>query len=380
MRGGGNRGGRFRVPSTMPSCVRAVTDRLRVVLSWTLRGLALAVAALLWLGGCVFSAPTYDGPVSDHFDGERFHNHVSTEGRFADFLRWRLNRDLGPWEEWTDAAPGEPPPERVDGGRLRATFVNHATVLLQMDGLNILTDPVWADRIGPVSWAGPRRRRPPGLRFEDLPPIDLVLISHNHYDHLDLPTLRRLSAAHRPRVLAGLGNAQLLAAEGVGGAEDLDWGDGVDVSDRVRVTCVPAQHFSGRGLSDRDGTLWCGFVVEGPSGRVYFAGDTGYGPHFAEARRLFGPMRLALLPIGAYRPRWFMAPMHTSPEEAVQAHRDLEAATSIGIHFGTFALADDGQREPLDDLAAALAADPVAPPRFWALGNGEGRDVPASPR
>jgi L-ascorbate metabolism protein UlaG (beta-lactamase superfamily) len=343
---------------------------------WSLRVIAVVVATLLYLGGCVFAAPTHEGPVSDHFDGERFFNHVSTEGRFTDFLRWRMDRDLGPWEEWTDSVPGAPPPERVAGGRLRATFVNHSTVLVQMDGLNILTDPVWSERVSPVSWAGPARKRAPGLRFEDLPPIDLVLVSHNHYDHLDVPTLQRLSETHAPRVLAGLGNAQYLSSEGIERAEDMDWSDRVEVAPGVTVSCVPVQHFSGRGLSDRNGTLWCGFVIEGPSGRVYFAGDTGYGPHFAETRRLFGPMRLALLPIGAYRPKWFMSPVHTSPAEALRAHHDLDAGTSIGIHFGTFALADDGQTEPTDDLRAALEADPDGGTRFWALEHGEGRDVP----
>lgn len=348
----------------------------RRVLRWTVRGVALSVAGLVYLGACAFSAPTYEGPPSDHFDGERFFNHVSAEGRFTDFLRWRMSRDLGPWAEWTESEPGAPPPERVDGGRLRATFVNHSTVLVQMDGLNILTDPVWSERVSPVSWAGPRRKRAPGLRFEDLPPIDLVLVSHNHYDHLDVPTLRRLSAEHRPRVLAGLGNAEYLAAEEIERAEDMDWADRVEIADGVTVTCVQVQHFSGRGLMDRNGTLWCGFVIEGPSGRVYFAGDTGYGPHFAETREQFGPMRLALLPIGAYRPAWFMAPFHISPESAVRAHRALDAGTSLGIHFGTFSLADDGQSEPVDDLRAALEAKGIDAERFWALEHGVGRDVP----
>jgi L-ascorbate metabolism protein UlaG (beta-lactamase superfamily) len=351
-------------------------SRLRRALKWTLRGSALGVLGVVYLGGCVFAAPTYEGPESDHFDGERFFNHVTTEGRFTDFVRWRLNRDAGPWDEWIESEPGAPPPERVTAGGLRATFVNHSTVLLQMDGLNVLTDPVWSERVSPVSFTGPRRKRAPGLRFEDLPPIDVVLISHNHYDHLDVPTLRCLAASHAPRVLAGLGNAQYLTAEGIGRAEDLDWMEGTDAAPGVRITCVPAQHFSGRGLTDRNGTLWCGFVIEGPSGAVYFAGDTGYGPHFAQAREDFGPFRLALLPIGSYRPEWFMAPVHTSPAEAVRAHHDLGAATSIGIHFGTFALGDDGQHEPLTDLEAALAADPIDDTRFWTLENGEGCDVP----
>jgi L-ascorbate metabolism protein UlaG (beta-lactamase superfamily) len=291
-----------------------------------------------------------------------------------------VHRDPGPWDDWTESMPGAPPPERVGGGELRVTVVNHATVLVQMDSLNVLTDPVWSDRVSPVGWAGPRRRHAPGILFDDLPPIDIVLVSHNHYDHLDVPTLKRLSDKHRPRILTGLGNTRFLESKGIANARDLDWMEGVEVGDGMRVTSVPAQHFSGRGFSDRNGTLWCGFVIEGPSGRVYFAGDTGYGPHFTEASERFGPMRLALLPIGAYKPAWFMSPVHTSPAEAVQAHRDLEAATSVGIHYGTFPLADDGQTEPLEDLQRALEVQSLGSSRFWVLNVGEGRMVPEAER
>jgi L-ascorbate metabolism protein UlaG (beta-lactamase superfamily) len=282
-------------------------------------------------------------------------------------------RKPGPWRPYADAPPGPPPPARVDG--LRATFVNHATVLVQIDGLNVLTDPVWSDRTSPIGWAGPRRARPPGIRFEDLPPIDVVLVSHNHYDHLDVDTLRRLQAAHRPRVLTGLGNAPTLQGAGIADPVELDWGQGADLSPRVRATFVEQRHFSGRGLGDHDATLWGGFVVEGPGGPVYFAGDTGYGPHFAEHRARYGAPRLALLPIGAYLPRWFMSPVHMCPDEAVRAHLDLGAEASLAIHWGTFPLADDGQDEPLEALREALAAADVPGERFRALGFGEGWDL-----
>ncbi|MBI5532344.1 MAG: MBL fold metallo-hydrolase [Deltaproteobacteria bacterium] len=325
------------------------------------------------MSGCgTFSSPRYAGPITDHFDGERFHNQVPAQQReLGDLLRWWSTRKPGPWADWTDAPPGPAPPKRVGPDALRVTFVNHSTVLIQVDGLNILTDPIWSMRAGPLSWIGPKRRRPPGIRFEDLPPIDVVLISHNHYDHLDIPTIERLVKRDHPRILTGLGNGAVLEAEGMQGATELDWWEVEPVGGDVLVTAVPAQHFSMRGLMDHDGTLWAGFVIESHGGPIYFAGDTAWGPHFAQIRDEFGPMRLALLPIGAFEPRWIMAPVHISPEEAVHAHHVLGAAMSVAIHFGTFAQADDGQEGPIIHLAQA-----PAPPEFRVLGFGEGADVP----
>jgi L-ascorbate metabolism protein UlaG (beta-lactamase superfamily) len=325
-----------------------------------------------------WSTPRWDGS-SSHFDGERFQNVPSVEhGGLGAIVRWMLNREKGPWREWTDAPPGPPPPRRVGAGELRVTFVNHATTLVQVDGLNILTDPIWSERASPVSWAGPRRHRPPGLRFEDLPPIDAVLVSHNHYDHLDLPTLRRLAQTHRPRIFAGLGNGAILERAGVPAGQELEWWQSAVLPGGVQVVAVPAQHFSGRSLTDRDRALWAGWVVQGRAGAVYFAGDTGYGPHFAAIRQRLGPIRLALLPIGAFRPRWFMQRVHLAPEEAVRAAGDLGAGTAVAIHFGTFHLGDDGEEEAPALLAEAVAAHEPRP-RFWVLGFGEGRDVPPLP-
>lgn len=346
-----------------------------------LLGTLTALLAVLSLGAivgcCVFSAPRYRGQASDHFDGERFRNHRPTEhGGFGDVLRWMWTREPGPWLDSTDALPGDPPPRRVGSGELRVTFVNHATVLVQMDGINILTDPIWSERCSPVSWAGPKRVRPPGIRFEDLPPIDVVLVSHNHYDHLDIRTLERLTHEHHPRIFSGLGNGALLEAKGLRVAEDLDWWQNVDIASDVRLTAVPAQHFSSRGLCDRDRTLWVGFVVTGPAGSVYFAGDTGWGPHFEQIRERLGPPRLALLPIGAFRPEWFMSRVHISPDEAVRAHQVLGAGTSVAIHFGTFRLGDDGQDEAPARLEAVITTANTQRPRFWVLRFGEGRSVP----
>lgn len=317
-----------------------------------------------------FAAPHYHGPLSDHFDGERFHNLQSGWQSEGSFLKWQMTKTPGAWPEWIDSQPGPPPPRRVDDGRMRVTWVNHATMLVQMDGVNLLTDPIWSERCSPFSFIGPKRHRAPGLRFEELPPIDAVLVSHNHYDHLDVPTLRRLHAA---RIFTPLGNSALMARHGVRDATDLDWWQTARLSDRVSVTLVPAQHFCARAISDRNATLWGGFVISGPSGHAYFAGDTGWGSHFAQIAARFGPIRVAMLPIGAYLPRWFMKPAHIAPFEAIEAHAALGARTSIAMHYGTFRLGDDGYEDPARDLRAALAEN--GNPRVLLVDHGAGVDV-----
>ena len=322
-----------------------------------------------------FAGPRYRGPRSDHFDGKRFFLRGSEGQRgLRDFLRWQLTTQRGAWPAFVETAYGPPPPARVDGENLRVTFINHSTALIQTAGLNILTDPVWSNRVGPVSWAGLKRHQPPGLSIEDLPRIDIILLTHNHYDHLDLPTLRRIVRTHEPKVVAPLGVRALLESKNLGCSMELDWWITGPLRDGVQVTCVPAQHFSARGLRDYNNTLWCGYVLEVPEGRIYFAGDTGYGPHIGQIAQRFAPLRLALLPIGAYRPEWFMSPVHMSPEQAVRVHQIMGATTSLAIHFGTFALGDDGQMEAATCLRRALEDGDAA--RFWVLEHGEGRDVP----
>jgi L-ascorbate metabolism protein UlaG (beta-lactamase superfamily) len=253
----------------------------------------------------------------------------------------------------------------VGGNELRVTLINHSTVLLQQNGAHFLTDPIWSERASPLAWAGPRRRRKPGVVWEDLPRIDIVLLSHNHYDHLDLATLRRLADRGQSQFVVPIGVARLLRSQRIGPVHELDWSESVPLG-RIIVHSVPALHFSARGIFDRNATLWCGYVIEAADRMVYFAGDTAFGAHFAAIRERFGQPRLALLPIGAYEPRWFMSPIHMNPEDAVKAHQILGAETSIAIHHGTFQLGDEGIDTPRRRLAEC------APGRsFQVLDNGQ---------
>jgi len=293
-------------------------------------------------------------PRSDHFNGHEFFNpRTRTRHGLKEFLTWRWTRDAPPWPDQRPGARGAAPPRRVDGNSVRYTVVNHSTVLIQIAGLNILTDPIWSERCSPVSWAGPRRVVRPGIRFDDLPPIDVVLVSHNHYDHMDLPTLQRLARRDNPVVLTGLGNAKALRGAGVTTVVELDWWQSGAI-ERGLFFFVPARHFSKRALFDTNETLWGGFVIQARGATIYFAGDTGYAPYFSEIRRRYGPVDLAFLPIGAYKPRWFMQAMHLSPAEAVHAHLDVGARRSVAIHFGTFPLGDDTVDDPPGDLRNAL--------------------------
>jgi len=317
----------------------------------------------------------YRGPVSDHFDGSVFRNESGTRDRpsLLRALTWNLNRERAVWPEREAVAPGPRPPERVGNGELRVTFVGHATVLIQVDGLNLLIDPVWSDRIGPFSWLGATRHRSPGIRFEDLPPIDLVLVSHDHYDHLDLPTLKRLDSANPGmKSVVPLGVGGYLAKNGIKAESiELDWWQERSIG-TTKITAIPAAHWSGRGVGPQNRTLWVGYFIAG-SRTVYCAGDTGWGPHFKEVRERLGRPQLAILPVGAYKPRWFMSPQHIDPAEAVAAAKELGAQVSIPIHYGTFNLADDGPTEALDDLSSHLVGGDS--PAFLVLKEGEGRSI-----
>ncbi|HTW66905.1 MAG TPA: MBL fold metallo-hydrolase [Bryobacteraceae bacterium] len=311
---------------------------------------------------------------SDHFRDGRFFNPGVPPHRFSQLLKWIIRRKVGPWRTSFSLVAPPPPSARVNGGEVRATFVNHSTFLIQTEGQNILTDPIWSERASPVSFLGPKRHRPPGIAFDDLPAIDTVLISHNHYDHLDVPTLKKIQARDAPAIFCPLGVARLLGEIGFQQIYELDWWQS-QMRPGLRVHCVPAQHFSSRTPFDRNRTLWCGWMLEAAGGNLFFAGDTGFGHHFAAIRNKFEPIRLALLPIGAFKPEWFMGPVHMTPEQAVEACRILQAGTSIAMHFGTFALADDGETEPVDRLSKCLSTM-HEPDLVWVLKEGEGRRIP----
>ena len=306
-----------------------------------------------------------------HFDGKRFYNPDAPQAPslFA-ALRWKLTSRPEPSPRFISDVVESKPPDRVEGTALRVTLVNHSTVLLQHRGLNILTDPIWSERTSPISWAGPRRRRKPGVSLENLPRLAAVLLSHNHYDHLDLPSLHRLSSRGSFPLVVPLGVAHFLRSKGIEPVHELDWG-GSWLLESCSVHCVPAYHFSSRSLFDRNRTLWCGYVLEFPERSIYFAADTAFGPHFAQIRDQFGPPDLALLPIGAYKPEWFMSPVHMSLDDAVRAHTILGAKQSIAIHHGTFQLGDDAVDTPRMRLAEC-----VIDGSFLALNNGEFAEIP----
>ena len=239
---------------------------------------------------------------------------------------------------------------------LQVTWVGHATTLVQMGGVNILTDPIWSERCSPVAFAGPKRYTKPGIDFTKLPEIDIVIISHNHYDHMDLPTLKDLQQKYKPKFFVGLGNKRMLENEGLTNVTELDWWQTVEISEKqIQLHFTPTQHFSGRGALDRDETLWGSFVLERNGKRVYFAGDTAYFDGFKKIQERFGKIDLAILPIGAYEPRWFMSPVHVNPEEAIRAFVDLKAEYMLPMHFQTFVLSDEKLDAPLKEAKQALS-------------------------
>jgi L-ascorbate metabolism protein UlaG (beta-lactamase superfamily) len=324
--------------------------------------------------GYFLSGPKYQGPVSDHFDGKKFFTPGGKPAKgLPEVFKWMTKRERGFWKE-KEVPFGDKPPERVGRGT-RITFVNHSTFLIQVDGVNILTDPVWSERTSPFQWAGPKRMRPPGIRFEDLPKIDIVLLSHNHYDHLDLNTMTRLFERDHPKIVSALGVKAFLDLKNITGATDLDWWQKFSFTESIEIQAVPAQHFSGRGMFDRDATLWCGFVIIRPGGNIYFVGDTGYNEFiFKEIGERCTPINIALVPIGAFKPEWFMSPIHCSPSEAVKIHQEIKASKSIATHFGTFPLADDGEDEPIKGLQKALRENNTSTEEFIVLKEGSGRE------
>ncbi|HKQ60259.1 MAG TPA: MBL fold metallo-hydrolase [Candidatus Polarisedimenticolaceae bacterium] len=301
---------------------------------------------------------------SDHFDGRRFFNPGGANGQSF----WRVPQLLlTPRTRWPDHVPVEPqrPPPPGGPDEIVVTFIGHASFLIQSAAGNVLTDPIYSRRASPVRFAGPRRVRAPGVAFEDLPEIAVVLVSHAHYDHCDLATLSALERRFGPLFVAPLNQGRLLRSAGLRRIVELDWWQ--EVAAPLEVALTPAQHFSARTPFDHNRALWGGFILRVAGRRLFFAGDSGYGPHFRQIRARYGPVDLALLPIGAYEPRWFMRDLHMNPEEAVQAHLDLESRQSLAMHFGTFQLTPEGIDAPLAALDLALDEHGVPRGRFRGL-------------
>jgi len=318
----------------------------------------------------------YSGPTSDHFDGLRFFNpgQPQTDRSLRDLWRWRAERAAVPWPTQVAVTPIVPE-ARVE--QMRITMVGHATLLIQVAGINILTDPVWSDRSSPVTFAGPRRVTAPGIALNDLPPIDVVLVSHNHYDHLDLASLRHIHDRHHPAMFMPLGNDAIVRSAIADARISVgDWGSSIPIGPSATATLTRANHWSNRGLRDRRMALWAGFLVRTGRGSVWFAGDTGYGDGtiFRDIRSRYGVPDVALIPIGAYEPRWFMAAQHVDPQAAVRVFQDIGARRALGIHWGTFRLTDEGRESPRQELSEALARAGVDAGHFIAAEPGQSFD------
>ena len=353
------------------------TKRRRRTFLLALAGAAAAIMA-------AFAVPAdnlHYNPDKPHHTPTGFRNNYSNPEP-GNFWKWQLER-------WQNGVPAIPeggwtfPVDKPDAAYLRAnrsettvTWIGHATLLLQVGGLNILTDPVWSERASPFTFLGPKRWVPPALPLDELPPIDIVLVSHNHYDHLDEATVEHLARqpGGAPRFYVPLGVDAWFRDRGLPVHATMDWWDRRD-DGALAVHFVPAQHWSARSWWDRNETLWGGFVVEAPGFRFIYTGDTGYSQDFADIGRRFGSFDLAAMPIGSYEPRWFMEPVHVNPAEAVQIHRDLQAARSLGVHWGTFLLTDEPLDEPPRKLDAALSAAGLTRDEFWVFRHGEVRTL-----
>ena len=323
------------------------------------------------------SSNPHAGPPSDHFDGERFFDPDGVPPKsLRDLFRWKFGHDQQRqrWPKWAPSPHADTPPQRVDGDKVRLSFVGHVSWLIQTSNLNILIDPVWSARASPFRWAGPKRVNNPGIAFDALPPIDVALVSHGHYDHLDVATLSKLAAKFSPRVIAPLGNdVAAHRADPAIRAETFDWHHRVELGNGLAATLVPTRHWSARGLFDRNRALWASFVLETRAGKIYIVCDSGYGDgkHFRSVAEAHGPLRLAILPIGAYEPRWFMQDQHMNPSDAVKALTDCGAERALAHHHGTFQLTDEAIDAPVKDLHIALDQANIAHERFVALKPGQ---------
>lgn len=335
-------------------------------------GIAGSLGLAAYAGGLFSRAANayYQGPVSDHFDGVKFFNPGGREPRgFANVARLYFGESWSAWPVSRALPKPDVPPPLVTGLSARVCFIGHASWLLQTGGRNVLIDPVWSERASPFSFAGPRRADPPGIAFDDLPTIHAVVVTHNHYDHLDLATLERLWQRDRPRVVTPLGNDTIMRSA-IGDIEvvTVDWGEHADLGHGIGAHAEPCQHWSARGARDRSHALWASFVIETPAGKIHAVGDSGLGDGrtFRHVAARHPGIKLALLPIGAYEPRWFMESQHMNPSDAVEAFRLLGAEQALGHHWGTFQLTTEARDLPHTGLARALAAAGLEAARFKA--------------
>ncbi len=361
---------------------RSRYSRRRFLRALALRGGAVALGAGLGKG-VMSAAKPY--PVSDHCDGRRFFNPRNQVSRtWGDVLQWRRTSERVEWPAWVEVAPRKPPPAPRVGEEPTVTWINHCTFLVRSARLTVLTDPIYSAQASPVSWAGPKRVHAPGVAFEELPRADVVFVSHDHYDHMDLPTLKRIDKRDTPAFLVPLGNRGLLRSIGVPSRRivELDWWEtystggeaagGAAAGGGPVFTLTPARHWSNRVTGVRNGRLWGGLHLRLDGGSVQFVGDTGYDDlMFKEVRERLGPVDVALIPIGDYEPRWFMEPMHCNPAESLLIHRDLGARRSVAMHWGTFQLADGTREMPVEDLVAAREELGVSAGEFVVLAPGE---------
>lgn len=329
----------------------------------------------------IFSTYTknHQGDISDHFDGRRFFDaDTNHKQNFLSLLKWKFTSKSVPWPVHVDVIKYDKPPQRVLGDALRVSNVGHVTFLIQTQGLNILTDPVWSERSSPFSFAGPRRVIDPGIKFEDLPPVDIVWISHNHYDHLDIPTIKKLWKNHKPRIITPLGNDAIIHAHDRNiQVETYDWGDEIIISNAMKFHLTPMQHWSARGLFDKNKALWAALTIETKGGNIYFIGDSGYGRgrYFKKDKETFEDFRLALIPMGAYEPRWFMEYAHMNPDDMLKAYNDLGQPYTIPSHYDVFQLADEGWGEAKVQLEIAMKKQGIGH-KVKLLDVGEFYDVP----
>ncbi|MCG8317161.1 MAG: MBL fold metallo-hydrolase [Pseudomonadales bacterium] len=332
---------------------------------------AILVFFLIPLVSCM-AASFQDVKTSDHYNGKLFFNPTLEKQfspSFSDIVDM-IKQGRAAWPNSIENTVIPEVPENIGSDEIAITFINHATFLIQFRGLNILTDPIWSTRASPFSWAGPKRIRSPGVQINELPHIDVIVISHNHYDHLDITTLKELNNRFSPTVLVPIGDKGLIESAGIMEVYELDWWESIEIAE-TEFTFTPAQHSSSRYLFDKDRSLWGSFFISRDGRSVYFGGDTGYSTHYIEIKNRLSSPDVALLGIGSYAPRFFMKPIHMNPAEAVQAHKDMGATISIGMHFGTFQLSSERIEEPLEDLKTALIQEEIQKDKFIVIQEGE---------